>query len=142
MWIVTRGAQRVGGGPTAVYQTGLWGFGRAIAVEQGEMWGGMIDVGSGDGVEEAADCIRAELRGRGEEQEVAWRGGERYVPRLKRWEGSETTVVQCRADSSYLVSGGLSGLGLEAARWLIARGARRLILVGRRELPRREEWGP
>lgn len=37
-----------------------------------------------------------------------------------------------RRDGSYLVTGGLSGLGLEVARWLAAQGAGRLVLVGRR----------
>jgi NADPH:quinone reductase-like Zn-dependent oxidoreductase/acyl carrier protein len=32
---------------------------------------------------------------------------------------------------SYLISGGLGGFGLATARWLIAKGARTLILVGR-----------
>src|SRR5262249_25341377 len=36
-----------------------------------------------------------------------------------------------RRDGSYLVTGGLSGLGLEVARWLAQRGAGRLVLVGR-----------
>jgi acyl transferase domain-containing protein/NADPH:quinone reductase-like Zn-dependent oxidoreductase/NAD(P)-dependent dehydrogenase (short-subunit alcohol dehydrogenase family) len=35
-------------------------------------------------------------------------------------------------DGVYLVTGGLSGLGLETARRLVERGARRLALVGRR----------
>ena len=37
-----------------------------------------------------------------------------------------------RRDGSYLVTGGLSGLGPEVARWLAQRGAGRLVLVGRR----------
>jgi len=37
-----------------------------------------------------------------------------------------------RPDASYLVSGGLSGLGLVSAQWLAAEGARHLVLVGRR----------
>ena len=37
-----------------------------------------------------------------------------------------------RPDATYLVTGGLGGLGLEVARWLIERGARALALVGRR----------
>ena len=41
--------------------------------------------------------------------------------------------VSLRADASYLITGGLGGLGLLVARWLIARGARQLILVGRNE---------
>ena len=37
-----------------------------------------------------------------------------------------------RRDGSYLVTGGLSGLGLHAARWLAQHGAGRIVLVGRR----------
>jgi acyl transferase domain-containing protein/acyl carrier protein len=39
-----------------------------------------------------------------------------------------------RPDGTYLVSGGLSGIGLETARWLAANGAGRLVLCGRRGL--------
>jgi len=38
-----------------------------------------------------------------------------------------------RPDASYLVTGGLGGLGLVTAQWLAAEGARHLVLVGRRE---------
>jgi len=37
-----------------------------------------------------------------------------------------------RPDASYLVTGGLSGLGLVSAQWLAAEGARHLVLLGRR----------
>jgi NADPH:quinone reductase-like Zn-dependent oxidoreductase/acyl carrier protein len=36
-----------------------------------------------------------------------------------------------RGDGTYLVTGGLGGLGLSVARWLVARGARALVLMGR-----------
>jgi NADPH:quinone reductase-like Zn-dependent oxidoreductase/acyl carrier protein len=36
-----------------------------------------------------------------------------------------------RKDSTYLITGGLGGLGLLVARWLVERGARNLVLVGR-----------
>ncbi len=36
------------------------------------------------------------------------------------------------AEATYLVTGGLSGFGLETARWLVAHGARSLALLGRR----------
>jgi acyl transferase domain-containing protein/NADPH:quinone reductase-like Zn-dependent oxidoreductase/NAD(P)-dependent dehydrogenase (short-subunit alcohol dehydrogenase family)/acyl carrier protein len=35
-------------------------------------------------------------------------------------------------EGSYLISGGLGGFGLATARWLLAKGARNLVLVGRR----------
>jgi acyl transferase domain-containing protein len=37
-----------------------------------------------------------------------------------------------RPDGQYIVTGGLSGLGLEAAEWLVARGAKHVSLLGRR----------
>ncbi len=37
-----------------------------------------------------------------------------------------------RSDRSYLVTGGTTGFGLKAARWLASRGARNLVLIGRR----------
>lgn len=44
---------------------------------------------------------------------------------------SSTDLAPVRGDGTYLISGGLGGVGLGAARWLARRGARRLILVGR-----------
>ena len=38
----------------------------------------------------------------------------------------------CRPDRSYLISGGLGGLGLALAAWLAQRGARFLALTSRR----------
>ncbi|MBX3145489.1 MAG: acyltransferase domain-containing protein [Gemmatimonadales bacterium] len=37
-----------------------------------------------------------------------------------------------RGDGSYLVTGGLGGLGLTVAAWLVERGAGRIVLAGRR----------
>jgi acyl transferase domain-containing protein/NADPH:quinone reductase-like Zn-dependent oxidoreductase/SAM-dependent methyltransferase len=37
-----------------------------------------------------------------------------------------------RADATYLITGGLGGVGLSVARWLVDEGARSLVLVGRR----------
>ncbi|MEH1788072.1 MAG: type I polyketide synthase [Nostoc sp.] len=36
-----------------------------------------------------------------------------------------------RGDSSYLITGGLGGVGLTVARWIVERGARHIVLVGR-----------
>ena len=42
------------------------------------------------------------------------------------------TAPAIRRDGTYLITGGLSGLGLAVAQWLAERGAGRLVLVGRR----------
>ncbi|MDQ3605711.1 MAG: SDR family NAD(P)-dependent oxidoreductase, partial [Gemmatimonadota bacterium] len=36
-----------------------------------------------------------------------------------------------RADATYLITGGLGGVGLSTARWLVEQGARHLVLAGR-----------
>jgi NADP-dependent 3-hydroxy acid dehydrogenase YdfG/acyl carrier protein len=43
-----------------------------------------------------------------------------------------TDRFNIRADASYWITGGLSGLGLLTAQWLVERGARHLVLMGRR----------
>ncbi|WP_437309427.1 SDR family NAD(P)-dependent oxidoreductase [Sorangium sp. So ce388] len=43
----------------------------------------------------------------------------------------EQRASALRADATYLVTGGLGGLGLSLAEWMVARGARHLVLVGR-----------
>jgi phthiocerol/phenolphthiocerol synthesis type-I polyketide synthase C len=44
----------------------------------------------------------------------------------------EPPAITMRRDGTYLVTGGLDGFGYEAARWLVARGAGSIALLGRR----------
>lgn len=46
----------------------------------------------------------------------------------------QASRLRLASDSSWLVTGGLSGFGLESARWLASRGVGHLVLVGRRGL--------
>jgi acyl transferase domain-containing protein/acyl-CoA synthetase (AMP-forming)/AMP-acid ligase II/acyl carrier protein len=47
-------------------------------------------------------------------------------------ETGESSVPE-DSDGAYLITGGLGGLGLQVARWLVERGARHLLIVGRRQ---------
>jgi NADPH:quinone reductase-like Zn-dependent oxidoreductase/acyl carrier protein len=47
-------------------------------------------------------------------------------------EVSQAGPAALRADGCYLITGGLGGLGLRVARWLVERGAWHLALIGRR----------
>jgi NAD(P)-dependent dehydrogenase (short-subunit alcohol dehydrogenase family)/acyl carrier protein len=58
--------------------------------------------------------------------------------RSRNWPQQE---LKLRSDASYLITGGLWGLGFEVARWLAEKGARHLILLGRTALPPRASWG-
>jgi NADPH:quinone reductase-like Zn-dependent oxidoreductase len=58
----------------------------------------------------------------------------RHVGRIVVRHGPPSPVA-ARADGTYLVTGGLSGLGLATASWLVDRGAGRVVLAGRRARP-------
>jgi myxalamid-type polyketide synthase MxaE and MxaD len=141
LWLVTRGAQPVGErGVTVPAQAPVWGLGRVVALEHPERWGGLIDLDPAEGPDAAAAHVVAQLLAGDDEDQVAFRDGTRHVPRLIRASTIAQEAIAVRADGAYLVTGGLGGLGLHVARWLVEQGARHLVLVSRRGLPPRETW--
>jgi acyl transferase domain-containing protein/NADPH:quinone reductase-like Zn-dependent oxidoreductase len=44
---------------------------------------------------------------------------------------TQPRVVRLRPDATYAITGGLGGLGLATARWMVREGARHLVLFGR-----------
>lgn len=143
LWCVTRGALPVdsavsvnGGGrteqPLFLAQAPLWGLGRTIALEHPDLWGALIDLPA-DASETstlAAELLASDDRG---EDQIALRGAGRYVARLVHGEAAPAgTGFSADARGTYLVTGGLGALGLHAARWLVSKGAKHLVLTGRR----------
>ncbi len=55
------------------------------------------------------------------------------------WQLTEPEIPPVREDATYLITGGLGGLGLTTAQWLVERGARHVVLTGRRAIT---EEGP
>lgn len=139
LFLVTQNAQQVSGSEAlTVEQSPLWGLGRVIALEQGQCWGGLIDLERTAGVDAQVQNLFDELwksqPGPGEQREtqVAYRNGFRYVARLARSKArASESPIAVRADAHYLVTGGLGALGLLAANWLAERGARHITLTGR-----------
>ncbi|MFE8598045.1 SDR family NAD(P)-dependent oxidoreductase [Archangium violaceum] len=136
LWVLTRGAQRVGGSGEVPGLLGapLWGLGKAIAYEHPELDCRRIDLEPGGGEEEVGQ-LWSELRAHDHEDQISLRGGHRHVLRLARyrqWDWDGAGRLQFRADATYLVTGGLGGLGLLIARWMVERGARNLVLLGRK----------
>ena len=134
LWLVTQDAQPIPQTASlAVTQAPLLGLSRVVAIEHPELWGGQIDLASDD-VTQAATCCLEEIWQPDPETEVAFRQGQRYVPRLKRQQADPTSTenLQIQSDGTYFITGGLGGLGLKLAKWLVDRGARHLVLIGRR----------
>ena len=140
LWLVTRGAQPAGPSPSsvAVAQAPLWGLGRVLALEQPECWGGLVDLDPGEDAD-AAPRLMEELTQADGEDQVAFRRGERRVARLVR-APLENEAGAGLSEGTYLVTGGVGGLGLQVARWLVERGARHLVLTSRTGLPARSRW--
>ncbi|MBV9791263.1 MAG: SDR family NAD(P)-dependent oxidoreductase, partial [Chloroflexi bacterium] len=140
LWVVTGGAQPVTDDTVAIAQAPVWGLGRSIALEQPEHWGGLIDLEAGVAPDLAA-LIEA-IANATDENQIAWRGGQRYVARLARVEAAPTQPqpIPLHAAGTYLITGGLGSLGLRVARWMVEQGARRLVLLGRSALPDRASW--
>ena len=76
--------------------------------------------------------LARELMSEGNEDQIAITENGRYVARLGRRSARHSGSVALAGEATYLVTGGVGALGLCAARWLVAHGARRLVLASRR----------
>lgn len=139
LWLVTRDAQAVHKSDSiaGVIQSPLWGMGKTIALEYPELNAVCIDLDGASIPEQQAKFLVTEFNAASaaspHEDQVALRNGTRYVARLRRYQDdlpvSQKIVV--RPDDTYLITGGLGGLGLLVAHWLVEQGAHHLVLMGR-----------
>ena len=135
--ILTRGAQPVADPHLKqpilqVADATLWGLGRTIALEHPELACLRLDLDPILRADEPAAIARELLAAPGPD-EVALRDGVRLVARVERLTDLPTrTGAAIHEDATYLVTGGLGGLGLLAAGWLADAGARHLVLAARR----------
>ena len=138
VWALTSGV-RSATSEGAVAQGPVWGIGRIVAGEHPELWGGVVDLGP-DPVD--GEALAAVLRGTpGGEDVVALTPDGPEALRLAPIERSADGIpLHCSPSGTVLITGGLGALGLEVAHWLVGRGARRLLLAGRRGLPPRADW--
>jgi myxalamid-type polyketide synthase MxaE and MxaD len=136
LWLVTRGAQQISAADQAGYppQTSLWGLSAVAALEQTPQWGGIVDLGSAECKVDARFLLEECTRGDGD-QRVASRGGKRHVARIMPGVAPASTPVEFSADSVYMITGAFGSIGMELAQWLVDRGARHLLLLGRSDVP-------
>ncbi|MFS0518988.1 type I polyketide synthase [Nostoc sp. UIC 10607] len=133
LWLVTQGAQRVGVESTflGVAQSPVWGLGKVITNEHPEFNCTLVDldpVGNNNAQSLFAEiCSPKPTRS----DHIAFRNGQRYVNRLVRSDKIVKKSLQLKADATYLITGGLGGIGLLVAQCLVEHGAKHLVLVGR-----------
>ena len=128
LWLATRNARATGPGEAAdPVQATLWGMANSVAIEHPELRLTMVDADDPAAVPGLVAIGSAETR-------LAVRGGRVFRARLQR-AAPPDAPAEIRADATYLITGGLTGVGLAVARWLVARGARSVALAGRTPQP-------
>ena len=143
LWLVTNGAQPVpSNNPVipGVAQSSLWGMGKVISLEHPELKCVRIDLDPQQRIETQAEVLFQEICSEDKEDQVAWRGDERYVARLVASPHQQATQqladattqkpLSFREDATYLITG-MGGLGLLVARWMVDKGAKHLVLLER-----------
>lgn len=149
LWLVTHGAQTVPGLPAAdapcLAASTLWGFGRSLRTEYPGYGVTLVDLdpepnADADPTAGSADLLVDEwLAGDRNEGQVVHRAGRRYVRRVvpvgeseRHHDGVAAWPEALDPGCTYLITGGLGGVGMEVARKLVDLGARHVTLVGRR----------
>ncbi|MEU9064753.1 SDR family NAD(P)-dependent oxidoreductase [Streptomyces sp. NPDC048430] len=133
LWMATVLAQATAPGePGTPHLACLRGLVRVLALEHPHLQASLVDIDNQPGA--VGDLVQ-ELLANGVDDEIAWRSGTRLAARLARADLSarpRDQVAFARSDGAYIITGGLTGLGLATAHRLARQGAGRLILNGRR----------
>ncbi|MFD9691742.1 type I polyketide synthase [Kitasatospora sp. NPDC059088] len=133
LWCATRGAVCAGpsDGPADPVQAQLWGLGRVVALEQSQLWGGLVDLPE-EPDERALGRLARALSGYSGEDQVAVRPAGLFARRMVRAQlGAAKPVRGWRPGGTVLVTGGTGSLGPRLTRWLADHGAEHLVLASR-----------
>ena len=158
IWLVTQGAHAASDSSAPVHaaMTSLCGLRQVIAAEHPELRCRLLDLEQQRTDDGGEILFREMVRGDLREDALAFRNQSRLVPRLVRLPSATATAaknigkvvatkpasdaalrtsltkLRLRDDATYLITGGLGGLGLETARWMAREGAHNFVLMGRR----------
>ena len=140
VWLVTEDAVAAADRDpvTQVEAAASWGIGRTARLEHPEFDLRLLDIAQGNSLQ----ALPALLADPGPARELALREpglpgasfrvlASRLVPAPDL---AAATPFRPDPEGSYLITGGLGGLGLRLAAWLAQHGARHLVLAGRRPL--------
>ena len=130
LFFLTRNAQPVADGDRAnPVHAVLWGLGRTLALEHPEIWGAVIDVDDSMPAVLAARHIRDERLAADGEDQIVYRSGNRYVPRLHPAVAAPPAGLT--KNSSQLVIGATGHIGPHLIGQLADMGAGTIVAVSR-----------
>jgi myxalamid-type polyketide synthase MxaE and MxaD len=133
--IITNGTQFINSKDKQINiaQAPLWGLSRVISNEFPEVECTRFDLEFTPS-DAAVDMIFGDLMTPNLEKEIAIREEERYVPRLEKHflnTKQKEYVLTFEENATYMITGGTGGIGFFFAKWLIAKGAKNIILISR-----------
>ncbi|MDQ7806830.1 SDR family NAD(P)-dependent oxidoreductase [Amycolatopsis sp. A133] len=131
LWCITLGGVAVPGDETPgdVGLAGLWGFGRALALETPDRWGGLLDVPETPDERQAAR-VWGIITGAGGEDQRALRPSGVFARRIAR-APLPTPTSPWTPRGTLLITGGTGALGGTVARWAAHAGAGHVVLLSR-----------
>jgi acyl transferase domain-containing protein/thioesterase domain-containing protein len=141
--VVTDGMQAVTEDhATGAARASVIGACRVIGQEYATIACCSIDVEAEGNCEQVLDMVLDEFSGRFSDAVVAYRHGFRWLPHYQpvRLERPAQPLPYLRDDATYLITGGLGGLGLAVAKHFATQAKIRLVLAARSPLPPRATW--
>ncbi len=133
VFALTRGAQDVSEQDLATpsLHALVNGLAPALGLEFGATWAGVIDLPRVSAECDGAALLQA-LSAPASEDVLAVRDGKVYGARLQALGEAKRNELPIASDATYLLTGGLGGIGRVLLKSLVERGARALLVVGRR----------
>ena len=131
LWLLTSGAVSIGRADPLSHplQAMAWGFGRVVALEHPDRFGGLVDLPP-QLDPKATRRLLALLSGEAREDQLAIRNTGVFVRRLERAPLTELIDRKpWKPHGTILVTGGTGTLGTRVTRWLAAAGAEHLVLT-------------
>ncbi len=133
IWVLTRGGVPCESNPIDLSHATVWGLIKVFSLEYPEHWGRLVDLDPRIAVESQLPLLVPELLHPDQDDQIVYRNGQRFVPRLVR-AIPRYHKPNLDPQASYLITGGLGVLGLQVGQWLVDQGVRHLLLLSRRGL--------
>ncbi|HKE57443.1 MAG TPA: SDR family NAD(P)-dependent oxidoreductase, partial [Pyrinomonadaceae bacterium] len=143
LWVVTNNLQDVNGSEDLQPEKAtILGICKVIPQEYQNINCRCLDVQTTGPGEMLLEQLLAELNADSAEPFAAYRGAYRWVPAFEpvRLDDRNDAPLRLRQNGTYLITGGMGGIGLVLAEHLARTVQAHLILVGRSSFPERSEW--
>lgn len=119
------------------HNAAMFGLGKAVGMECGNLNLRCIDIDK----ETTVENIFMELGARDKAYIAAYRKNKRYIEEFRRLDiEREDREFNIRENGVYVITGGIGGIGLEAARYIASKNRAKICLINRSAFPGKETW--